>query len=141
MRMERRGMLDDGGGRPAAGREAVIRSAISRWRDSLIDLTAANRLIDFRPGRTGIVGVSRPSADDILVRLRAGGIFTFRSLKPWPAEPWAGAEARNQPADESERTAGAAAAVPPPAPDILDTSKDPDDLVAALRALMRRSNQ
>ncbi|HUY48773.1 MAG TPA: DUF4011 domain-containing protein [Streptosporangiaceae bacterium] len=134
-------MLDDGGGRPAADREALIRSAISSWRDSLTDLTAANRLIDFRPGRTGIVGVSRPSADDVLVRLRAGGIFTFRSLKPWSAEPWAGAEAHTQPADESERTAGAAAAVPPPAPYILDTSKDPDDLDAALRALMRRSNQ
>ena len=134
-------MLDNGGSRPAAGREALIRSAISSWRDSLIDLTAANRLIDFRPGRTGMVGVSRPSADDILARLRAGGTFTFRSLKPWPTEPWAGEEAHTQPADESERTAGAAAAVPPPAPYILDTSKDPDDLDAALRALMRHSNR
>jgi hypothetical protein len=133
-------VLDDCGGRSSAGREALIRSAISRWRYSLIDLTA-NRLLDFRPGRTGIVGVSRPSADDVLARLWAGGIFIFRSLKPWPAEPWAGAEAHTQRADESERTAGAVAAVPPSAPDILDTSKDPDDLDAALRALMRRSNQ
>ena len=31
--------------------------------------------------------------------------------------------------------------LPPPAADVLDTDAGPDDLAAALRALMRRSNQ
>jgi hypothetical protein len=111
---------DDGGGRSSADREAVIRSAISRWRVSLPDVTTANRLLSFRPGGTGVVEVARPAAYDVLARLRTGGSFAFRSLKPW---------------------AGAAAAVPPPAPYLLDTSMDPDDLDTALQALMRRSNR
>lgn len=113
-------MLGDGGGRWSAGREALIRTAIRSWRVSLIDVTAANRLLSFTPGGTSTIEVARPAADDVLARLRTGASFAFRSLKPW---------------------AGAAAAVPPPAPYLLDTSKDPDDLDAVLRALMRRSNQ
>jgi Protein of unknown function (DUF4011)/AAA domain len=141
MRMERRGVLGDGGGRSSAGREALIRSAIRGWRISLIDFTAANRLLNLRPGRTGMIEVSRPAADEVLARLRAGGAFAFRSLKPWSAAPGLGGEAHTQPADESGWTAGAAAAAPPPAPYLLDTSKDPYDLDAALRALMRHSGQ
>jgi len=141
MRMERRGVLGYGGDRSSAGQEELIRSAIRGWRISLIDLTAANPLLNLRPGRTGMIEVSRPAAEDVLARLRAGGVFAFRSLKPWPAAPGLDAEAHTQPSDESRRTAGAAAAVPPPAPYILDTSKDPYDLDAALRAFMRHSNQ
>src|SRR5215472_1691305 len=139
--MERRGVLDDDGGRPAAGSEALIRSAIRGWRVSLIDGTAANHLLNLEPGRTGVIEVSRPGADDILARLRAGGTFAFRSLKPWAAVPGPGAVAHAQPADGSERSAGAAGAMPPPVPYILDTREDPDCLDATLRALMRRSNQ
>jgi len=67
-----------------------------------------------------MIEVARPAADDVLTRLRTGGSFAFRSLTPW---------------------AGAPATVPPPAPYLLDTKMEPDDLEAALRVLMRRSNQ
>src|SRR5215831_12570138 len=118
--MEWGGVRDDGGGRPSADREAVVRSAISRWRVGLIDAAAANRLLTLGPGGAAMIEVARPAADDVLTRLRTGGSFAFRSLTPW---------------------AGPAAAVPPPAPYLLDTRMEPDDLEAALGVLMRRSNQ
>src|SRR5215467_4229139 len=131
--MEWGGVRDDGGGRPSADREAVIRSAISRWRVGLIDTAAANRLLTLRPGGDTVqaggaatIEVARPAADDVLTRLRTGGSFAFRSLTPW-----AGTAA----------TAGTPATAPPPAPYLLDTKMEPDDLEAALRVLMRRSNQ
>src|SRR5262245_22725144 len=111
---------DDGGGPPSADREAVIRSAISRWRVGLIDTAAANRLLTLQPGNAAMIKIARPAADDVLTRLRTGGSFAFRSLTPW---------------------AGAQGTVPPPAPYLLDTKMEPDDLEAALRVLMRRSNQ
>src|SRR5215831_1344822 len=111
---------DDGGGPPSADREAVIRSAISRWRVGLIDTAAANRLLSLQPGNAAMIEVARPAADDVLTRLRTGGSFAFRSLTPW---------------------AGAPDTVPPPAPYLLDTKMEPDDLEAALRVLMRQSNQ
>src|SRR5215472_6229647 len=114
------GVRDDGDGPPSADREAVIRSAISRWRVGLIDTAAANRLLTLRPDGAPMIEIARPAADDVLTRLRTGGSFAFRSLTPW---------------------AGAPATVPPPAPYLLDTKMAPDDLEAALRVLMRRSNQ
>ncbi len=120
MQMEWGGVQDDGGSRSSIGREALIRSAISRWRVGLIDVAAAHRLLTLRPGGTGVIEVARPAAGDVLTRLRTGGSFAFRSLTPW---------------------AGAAATVPPPAPYLLDTRMEPDDLEAALQALIRRSNQ
>src|SRR5215467_7090464 len=120
MQMEWGGVRDDGGGRPSADREAVVRSAISRWRVGLIDAAAANRLLTLGPGGAAMIEVARPAADDVLTRLRTGGSFAFRSLTPW---------------------AGPAGAVPPPAPYLLDTTMEPDDLEAALRVLMRRSDQ
>src|SRR6516162_3056111 len=130
--MEWGGVRDDGGGRTSADREAVIRSAISRWRVGLIDTAAATHLLTLRPGgdplRPGcaaMIEVARPAAEDVLTRLRTGGTFAFRSLTPW-----AGAAA----------TADAPATVPPPAPYLLDTRMEPDDLEAALRVLTRRSN-
>jgi hypothetical protein len=112
-------VLSDAGGRRSADQETLIRSAISSWRVSRIDSTSANRLLDLKPGAPGVIEVSRPAGDEILTRLATGGCFAFRSLKPW-----AGADA-----------------VPSPAPYLLDTAQDPDDLDAALGALMRRSNQ
>jgi hypothetical protein len=111
---------DDGAGPASADREAVIRSAISRWRVGLIDTAAANRLLTLQPGNAAMIEIARPAADDVLTRLRTGGSFAFRSLTPW---------------------AGAPDTVPPPAPYLLDTKMEPDDLEVALRVLMRRSNQ
>jgi hypothetical protein len=112
-------VLSHGGGRWSADQETLIRSAISSWRVSRIDSTSANRILDLKPGVPGMIEVSRPAPDEILARLTTGGCFAFRSLKPW-----AGADT-----------------VPPPAPYLLDTAQDPDDLDAALGVLMRRSNQ
>src|SRR5215813_15291516 len=97
MQMEWGGVRDDGGGRPSADREAVVRSAISRWRGGLIDAAAANRLLTLGQGGAAMIEVARPAADDVLTRLRTGGSFAFRSLTPW------------------------AGTVPPPAPYLLDT--------------------
>jgi hypothetical protein len=72
-----------------------------------------------------MIEVARPAAEDVLTRLRTGGTFAFRSLTPW-----AGAAA----------TGDASGTVPPPAPYLLDTRMEPDDLEAALRVLTRRSN-
>ena len=130
-------MQDDGTGRRSADREALIRAAIGSWRDSLISLTGANRLLNFRPSRTGTVGLVRPAAADILARLRTGGTYTFRSLAPEPGAPGYGGPATGQ----NGWAHGGPHAVPPPAADVLDTDAGPDDLAAALRALMRRSNQ
>jgi uncharacterized protein DUF4011/AAA domain-containing protein len=112
-------VLSDAGGWWSADQETLIRSAISSWRVSLIDFTSANRLLDLKPGAPGMIEVSRPAAGEILARLTTDGCFAFRSLKPW-----AGADT-----------------VPPPAPYLLDTAQDADDLDAALGVLMRRSNQ
>jgi Protein of unknown function (DUF4011)/AAA domain len=116
--MERHGVLGDGAGRWPAGQEGLVHSAISGWRVSLIEATAANRLLDFRSGGAGAVEVARPAAGDVLARLSAGGTFAFRSLQPSGA--WTD---------------------PPPAPYVLDTGMDPDALDAALRTLMRCSDQ
>jgi Protein of unknown function (DUF4011) len=132
-----RGVQDDGTGRPSADREALIRAAIGSWRDGLISLTGANRLLNFKPSRTGTVGLVRPAPADILSRLRMGGTYTFRSLAPDPGAAGNGGPATGQ----NGWANGGPLAVPPPAADILDTDAGPDDLAAALRALMRRSNQ
>jgi Protein of unknown function (DUF4011)/AAA domain len=112
-------VLSHGGGRWSADQETLTRSAISSWRVSRIDSTSANRLLDLKPGAPGMVEVCRPAPDEILARLTTGGCFALRSLKPR-----AGADT-----------------VPPPAPYLLDTGQDPDDLDAALGVLMRHSNQ
>ena len=130
-------MQDDGTGRRSADREALIRAAIGSWRDSLISLTGANRLLNFKPSRTGTIGLVRPAAADILARLRTGGTYTFRSLAAEPGAPGYGGPATGQ----NGWAHGGPHAVPPPAADVLDSDAGPDDLAAALRALMRRSNQ
>jgi hypothetical protein len=132
-----RGVQDDGAGRPSADREALIRAAIGSWRDGLISLTGANRLLNFKPSRTGTIGLVRPAPADILSRLRMGGTYTFRSLAPEPGAAGYGGPATGQ----NGWVHGGPHAVPPPAADTLDTDAGPDDLAAALRALMRRSNQ
>ncbi|HEV2371310.1 MAG TPA: DUF4011 domain-containing protein [Streptosporangiaceae bacterium] len=117
-------------------------------RISLVDFTTANPLLNYAPGMADLVEVSRPAPADVLARLARGGSFAFRSLKPWPAEaePGAGPQAQladgagDGEADGSERPA-TPGAIPPPAPYILDTNMDPDDLDTALRALMSHSNQ
>jgi hypothetical protein len=118
MRMERRGIL--GGGRLPADREALIRSAISNWRVSLLDSTGTNRLLNFRPGGPGAIEVARPGAGDVLAHMAAGGNFAFRPLRHGES---------------------AATAIPPRAPCLLDTTMDPGALHGELLTLVRYSNQ
>ena len=99
-----------------------------------INLTRSNRLLNFRPSRTGVVELVRPSPEEVLARVVSGRRHAFRSLVP----------ARTDSADSQDAAVWEEAGeppVPPPAAGILDTEKDPEDLAAALRALYRRSNQ
>ena len=130
-------MRDDGHDRPSADREMLVRSAIGSWRDSLTRAAAASPLLDLKPGGAPMVRLVRPSAGDILSRLRSGGTYKFRSLPPAPAWPLPGAEPAGPGDDHGER----APATPPPAADILDADAGPDDLASTLRTLMRRSDQ
>ena len=118
--MGRRGVLGEGGGRWPVGREALIRSAIRAWRVSLIDFTGANRLLNFRPGGTGVIEVAGPAADEVLAHLASGGMGAFRSLR---------------------HGADAAAAIPPTAECLLDTEMEPGVLDAELRMLARSSGR
>ena len=81
-----------------------------------------------------MIGLVRPSPEDVLFRLARGGTYHFRSLQPRPAVPGAGSEG-------DDGWPGGGSPVPPPAVDKLDADKAPEDLAAALRALYRRSNQ
>jgi Protein of unknown function (DUF4011) len=64
--------------------DALIRTAIRGWRDSLINLTGSNRLLNFKPSRAGAIEVTRPSPEAVLAELIAGRQFRFRSLAPRP---------------------------------------------------------
>jgi hypothetical protein len=64
---------DEGNGRPPTDRELAIRSAIRGWRDSLINLTGANRLLNFKPSRTGSIELVHSAAGEMFARLRSGG--------------------------------------------------------------------
>jgi len=69
-------------GWPTPDRETLVRSAIRTWRDGLSNLTGSNRLLNFKPSRTGVISLRRPSPEDILYRLTRGGAFHFRALLP-----------------------------------------------------------
>jgi REase_MTES_1575/Protein of unknown function (DUF4011)/AAA domain/Protein of unknown function (DUF3320) len=67
---------------PKADRETLIRVAIRGWRDGLINLTGSNRLLNFKPSRTGSVELIRPSSAAVLARLTSHGTYRFRALQP-----------------------------------------------------------
>jgi very-short-patch-repair endonuclease len=127
-------VADFGFGWPSRDRETLIRSAITTWRDGLINLTGSNRLLNFKPSRTGMIRLVRPAPEDVWSRLAANGGYGFRSLQAGRANHGAGREPGGAEPDEEF-------SVPPPAADILDTDKPSEDLAAALRTLYRRSNQ
>ena len=81
-----------------------------------------------------MISLLRPSPDEVLSRLVAGGSFRLRSLRPEQADRDAGD-------GPGGGNLGGDYAVPPPAADKLDADKTPEDLAAALRSLYRLSNQ
>jgi Protein of unknown function (DUF4011) len=113
-------MSDAGFGVPARLRQQeATRQAIRRWRDGLVNLTGRNRLLNFKPSKTGMVAVARPAPGEVLMRR---GRWVFRALQPGPSS------------SESFTP-------PPPRPGFLDVDKSPDELAVALRSLYRRSTQ
>ena len=129
-------MPDYSFGLPSRDGEGLVRPVLRVWRDGLINLTGSNRLLSFKPSRTSVISVVRPTPQEVLSRVARGGVYRFRSLQPKPADAGAG----NAP-DGGGLSFPAERPVPPPAADRLDTDKPPDDLAAALRSLYRRSNQ
>ena len=124
--------MTDGGNDLLGGpyRQLMTRQAIRKWRDGLINLTGSNRLLNFKPSKTGMVGVVRPTPDEVLSRISSGKRFSFRPLKPRAAQ-----------APHDEEDVPAPEPIPPPSAESLDIDKDPEELAAALRALQRRSTQ
>jgi very-short-patch-repair endonuclease len=81
-----------------------------------------------------MVSLLRPSPQEVLSRLARGGSYRLRPLRPKEAD--SGTVGKS---DSGEPDAEFS--VPPPAADMLDSDKTPEDLAAALRSLYRRSNQ
>jgi hypothetical protein len=115
-------------GWPSRDHETFVRSAIRSWRDGLINLTGSNRLLNFRPSRTGVISLLRPAPEEVLSRLGRGGTYRFRPLRPKQADPGADDQSGDGEPDEGFT-------VPPPALGKLDADKSPEDLAAALRSL------
>jgi hypothetical protein len=106
----------------------AIRLAIGRWRDDLVNLTARNRLLNFRPSRTSSIEIDRPDLERTLSALLGEQEFVFRSLEQ-DAEAASDADVPSWITDETaaeEKLFSRAPAV---------------DLNAALRSLLRKSNQ
>ncbi|MDT4993705.1 MAG: hypothetical protein QOH97_3597, partial [Actinoplanes sp.] len=99
---------------------ADVRAALQTWRDSLVNLTGSNRLINFKRSRTGMVEIIGPSAATILEGLRQG--------RTWKFSGEAGADV---PATGSRTSVG----------DVLHSSMAEKDLGAALHRLLKRSTQ
>jgi len=50
-----------GGGDQPRG-ERLVRQAIGRWRDGLVNLTGTNRLLNFRPTKSSTLAIAVPDA-------------------------------------------------------------------------------
>ena len=122
-------MPDDTG---SNGREAAARQVIRKWRDSLVNLTGTNRLLNLRPSKAGMLAIARPEPGEVLARARNGAGFGFRALQPPPS--------RETGAGAGQGTAAASAQFPP-SPSHLDVDRTPNDLGRIARGLYRRSTQ
>jgi very-short-patch-repair endonuclease len=105
---------------------ALIRRAIADWRDSLINLSGRNRLLNFKYGtsrsKTSTVEFVRPSSQDILNGLVRNREYRFRSL-----------------VQVEDPDTGEVAPEPPEDSRILDSAADEKELAGALRNLYRKS--
>jgi hypothetical protein len=109
------------------GLEAGVRQAIRKWRDSLVNLTGTNRLLNLKPSKTGMLGIVRPAPGEVLARVRNGRGYYFRALQADPS-PNPGAKDQDH-------------AHIPLSPHHLDANRTADDLGRIVRGLYRRSTQ
>ncbi|MFC8797596.1 DUF3320 domain-containing protein [Promicromonospora sp. NPDC057138] len=99
--------------------QSEFAAALNVWRDGLVTLSGTNRLIRFRPSRTGSVQIDAPSADEIVAALNARKLWTL--------------EGDPEPSDSSVPL------VPEPPGAVLHSPRPDKDLGPVLRNLMRRA--
>jgi very-short-patch-repair endonuclease len=111
-----------------------IRQHVRNWRDSLVDLTGTNRLLNFRPTKISTLTIVCPGGpEDVFERVKRGKGYCFRALKPPETQ-------RTPEASGAERNV--APFIPPPrSSEYLDVDSTPADLAGILRNLYRRSTQ
>src|SRR5689334_6935853 len=61
-----------------AGDDAEIQAALKAWRDGLVGLTRANRLIKFSAPKTSSILIDSPDPDEVLARVETGRPQAFR---------------------------------------------------------------
>ena len=61
-----------------AGSQAEIQAALKAWRDGLVGLTRANRLIKFTAPKTSSVLIDSPEPDVVLSRVESGTPQAFK---------------------------------------------------------------
>lgn len=109
------------------GVQAGVRQVIRKWRDSLVNLTGTNRLLNLKPSKTGMLLIVRPEPGEVLARVRNGQAYNFRALQ---ADPPPDSSAKDQ--DDAHI---------PPSPHHLDANRTADELGRIVRGLYRRSTQ
>ncbi|WP_434739417.1 DUF3320 domain-containing protein [Micromonospora sp. SH-82] len=107
-----------------AHRDDII-NALGVWRDSLVNLTGANRLINFKDSRTGAVQISNPTGQEILDGLRA--------RRPWSFQGTRDADQSFEAAEDEPLDL--------PSGSVLHSPKVDKDLAPVLRSLMRKARQ
>ena len=101
-----------------AGNQAEIQAALKTWRDGLVGLTRANRLIKFTAPKTSSVLIDSPEPDVVLARVESGAPQAFRGDMNTPE--------------------GAPPALPPSG-QFLHSPRPDGELGPVLRNLMRRA--
>jgi hypothetical protein len=121
-------------GVPEGGENNGVRQVIRRWRDSLVNLTGTNRLLNLKPSKTSMLLIARPEPGEVLARVRNGGGYGFRALQAEPRPEGDAQDAQDiQDAQDSPQL--------PPSPQHLDVDRTPDELGRIVRGLYRRSTQ
>jgi hypothetical protein len=104
---------------------ADVLGALDVWRKSLVNISGANRLINFKESRTGSVPVDDPSAYEIVDGLRSRRLWSIEGVREDESAPDAVKEDRRERASQS----------------VLWTPRLEKDLGPILRGLLRRSRQ
>src|SRR6202012_2915825 len=113
------------------GLEPGLRQAIGKWRDSLVNLTGTNRLLNLKPSKAGMLVIARPAPGEVLTRVRDGNGYGFRALKADPAPVAEDTDAENA----ENKDAPEDGPQFPPSPDHLDVDRTRDDLGRIVRGL------